>query len=238
MPERHRIPVADGEAVAAVHHPADGDEWLLCCHGFQSDKSGSYESRCERAVAEGYDAVRFDFRGCGEADGAFVDQTLGDKLADLRAVVDHFAPGRYALFGSSFGGKVALHHAATTDGVWAVATRAPVTLNDAFEEYRAVVEAEGRVDLDGEKAIDAAFFEEFPAHPFDDVVDGLDCPVAMVHGADDAVVPVDHTFAAARRLVTDVLVEKVAEEGHIFSRPAEARLRDRVFDWLATVRER
>jgi pimeloyl-ACP methyl ester carboxylesterase len=236
MPDHHRVPVADDEAVAAVHHPADGEAWLLFCHGFQSDKAGSYEERCERAVTEGYDAVRFDFRGCGEADGTFRDQDLSDKLADLRAVVERFGPDRYALFGSSFGGKVALHHAAATDRVWAVAARAPVTMNEAFEEYRRTVEREGHVQLDGGRAIDAGFFETFADHPFEAVVEGLDCPVAVVHGADDAAVPVEHTFRAARRLRTDVLVEKVAGEGHRFSRSAEAALRDRVFDWLATLR--
>ncbi|NUB93993.1 alpha/beta hydrolase [Haloterrigena sp. SYSU A121-1] len=137
-----RIAVADGETIAAVHHEAPGDDWIVFCHGFLSDKSGSYERRCRRAVEHGYDAVRFDFRGCGDSDGRFVEQTLSDKLADLRAVLDYFAPPSVVLFGSSFGGKVALHAAVDDERVAAVATRAPVTYDRAFDEYRAIVERE------------------------------------------------------------------------------------------------
>ncbi len=45
MQTRHEIPVAD-ETVVAIHHETDSEEWCICCHGFRSDKSGSYESRC------------------------------------------------------------------------------------------------------------------------------------------------------------------------------------------------
>ncbi|ADB63774.1 alpha/beta hydrolase fold protein (plasmid) [Haloterrigena turkmenica DSM 5511] len=138
----HRVTVADGETVAAVHHEAPGDDWIVFCHGFLSDKTGSYERRCRRAVEHGYNAVRFDFRGCGASDGRFVDQTLSDKLADLHAVLEYVAPPSIVLFGSSFGGKVAFHAAVDDERVEAVATRAPVTYNRAFDEYRAIVERE------------------------------------------------------------------------------------------------
>ena len=134
MTTRHEISV-EGETVVAVHHEAEGDRWLLFCHGFISDKSGSYESRCERAVAEGYNAVRFDFRGCGVSSRSFGGQTLSTRIADLRAVLSYFDPGELVLFGSSFGGKVALHVGAATD-VEAIAVRAPVTYTRAFEQYR------------------------------------------------------------------------------------------------------
>ncbi len=236
MPTRHRIPVADGESVTAIHHekPEGADGWMVCCHGFQSDKSGSYEGRCERAVAAGYHGVRFDFRGCGEADGRFVDQTLGDKLSDLRAVVEYFDPDRLVLFGSSFGGKVALHGALDLDPA-AVLTRAPVTFNRTFDERRAQVEHEGEVVLETGRRIDERFFADLDRYPYEAVVDGLDCPVAIVHGADDASVDIGDSFEAAAALETNVLLEKVAGEGHRFSRDAESRLRTRLFDFLATV---
>jgi len=235
MPTTRRVPVTDGEAVAVVHHEAPTDDWLFFCHGFRSDKSGSYETRCEHAVDAGYNAVRFDFRGCGESDGAFVDQTLTAKLADLEAVVDHFDPRQYVLFGSSFGGKVAFHAAAADERVTAIVTRAPVTSNEAFDDYRALVEREGTVELETGVGIDERFFEDFEQYPFDAVVEALSCPVAIFHGADDVVVPIAGSFDAAATLDTDVCLEKFAGEGHRFSRTAEATLRQRVFDWLASV---
>jgi pimeloyl-ACP methyl ester carboxylesterase len=233
MPTTHRIPVTDDESVVAVHHEAPGDDWLVFCHGFVSDKSGSYEGRCERAVTEGYNAVRFDFRGCGEADGDFVDQTLSDKLADLQAVVDHFDPDSYVLFGSSFGGKVAFHTAATDERVTAVVTRAPVTLNRGLDHFRDPVSADGVLELDTGDRIDERFFDDFDDWPFDAVVGNITVPVAIFHGANDDSVALADSFDAAARLQTDVLLQTFAAEGHRFSRPAERRLRQQLFDWLA-----
>ncbi|MXV63854.1 alpha/beta fold hydrolase [Natronorubrum sp. JWXQ-INN-674] len=228
---KHRIPVGE-ETVAAVHHDAPGDDWLVYCHGFLSDKHGSYEHRCRRAVEHGYNAVRFDFRGCGDSDGAFVDQTLSSKLEDLRAVVDHFDPPSYALFGSSFGGKVAFHAAARDPRVDAVATRAPVTANRAFDEYRAAVEREGEYQFETDDRIDRRFFDDFDEYDFDGVEASLEVPVAIVHGRQDESVDVTDSVEAAARLETDVLLEIFAEEGHLFSTAAEERLLERLFHWL------
>ena len=232
MPDRFAARVADGESVVGVHHAASGERWLVFCHGFRSDKSGSYEGRCRRAVEAGYDAVRFDFRGCGESDGAFVEQTLSDKLADLKAVVEYVDPGSYAVFGSSFGGKVAFHAAARDERVEAVAARAPVTYNRAFDDYRAVVERDSEIRFDDGTRVDERLFADLEGYPFADAAAGIDVPVAIFHGAADGSVPVGDSFDAARALDTDVLVEKFAGEGHRFSERAEERLRRRLFDWL------
>jgi len=232
MSDTHSIPVTDGEAVVAEHHASAGDRWLVFCHGFLSDKTGSYEARCERAVEEGYDAVRFDFRGSGDSDRPFVESTLSTRLADLRAVVDYFEPTSYALFGSSFGGKVALH-AATDDRVEAVATRAPVTYNRAFDDYRAAVADAGELRIDDDHAIDERFFDDVAQYPFVDAADAIDVPVAMFHGASDTSVPIADTFEAAATLETDVMVSKFDGEGHRFSAAAERRLLDRLFAWLS-----
>ena len=244
MTQTHRVPITaaatetEPPTVAAVHHEADTDDWLVCCHGLRSDKSGSYEQRCRRAVEAGYNAVRFDCRGCGDSDGAFVESTLETRLEDLRGVVDYFDPDSYALFGSSFGGKVAFHAAADDDRVTAVATRAPVTTAGTFDEYRAAVDRDGEWTFDTGERLDRRFFDALDRYPFDDVVSGLSVPVAIFHGGDDAVVDPADSFDAAKRLETDVCLERFAGEGHRFSRAGERRLRDRLFDWLEWVERR
>lgn len=251
MSARHRIEVADGERVVAVHHPGPSERWFVCCHGFVSDMSGSYESRCERAVAEGYDAVRFDFRGCGESDRAFADATLSTRVADLRAVLAHFDPPRYLLFGSSFGAKTALHTVgdgplAGDDRLVALAGRAPVTYNRCFDPMREAVAAHGSFqyptdgddggdgsDDDREYTVDGRFFDDFEAYAFPEAADGIDVPVALFHGTDDGSVPLGDSLDAVGELDGDVLLRTFAGEAHRFSRTAEARMRDALFDWLA-----
>ncbi|SDQ97099.1 alpha/beta hydrolase family protein [Natronobacterium texcoconense] len=235
MAETHSVPVIDDESVVATRHYAPSsshDPWFVCCHGFLSDRSGSYERRCRRATAEGYDAVRFDFRGCGDADGSFADATLGSRLADLEAVLDYFDPPSVVLFGSSFGGKVAFHAAVDDDRVEAIIARAPVTYNRAFDDYRAVVDREGECRFDDGRYVDDRFFEDFDAYSFDDVVDALTVPTTIVHGREDASVPVDDSFEAARRLETDVVLRAIPDEGHRFSSTAEEKLLDSTFDRL------
>ncbi|WP_336134405.1 alpha/beta hydrolase family protein [Natronomonas amylolytica] len=236
MTTRHTIPVADDESVVAVHHEADADDWLVFCHGFLSDKSGSYEERCERAVAEGYNAVRFDFRGCGESDGAFVDQNLSTRIADLRAVVDYFEVPSYTAFGSSFGGKTAFHAAVDDDRIEAIITRAPVTYNRAFAAAREAVESAGVFRYDEEYVIDDRFFEDFDTYAFADVAERLDVPVAIFHGREDATVPLSDSLDAVGALSTDTLLQAYREEGHRFSAATEDRLREQAFDWLASAR--
>jgi pimeloyl-ACP methyl ester carboxylesterase len=237
MVTKHSIPTGMGEELAAVHHEPVSptrDAWVVFCHGFVSDKSGSYEGRCRRAVEEGYHAVRFDFRGCGESDGAFVEQTLSSKIADLEAVVDHFDAPAYVLFGSSFGAKTAFHAAVDTDRcIEAVVGRAPVTYNRTFADRRAHVERHGEYVYDTGHAIDGRFFADFERYAFGDVTATLDVPVALFHGADDDSVAVADSFEAAAAFDADVLLQVFEGGSHRFSRSLESRLRRQVFDWLA-----
>jgi pimeloyl-ACP methyl ester carboxylesterase len=235
METRHVVPTENDESLVAVLHPSSGagDEWFVCCHGFVSDKSGSYERRCRRAAAEGFDAVRFDFRGCGESDGAFVEQTLASRITDLRAVLDFFEAASCVLFGSSFGAKTAFHTAVDDDRIRAVAGRAPVTYNRAFDGKRAAVDADGRFQYDTGHAIDGRFFEDLDRHPFDDVTAALSIPVALFHGRADETVPLRDSLDATAAFGTDVLLQTFPGEGHLFSETAEARMRQQLFDWLS-----
>jgi pimeloyl-ACP methyl ester carboxylesterase len=232
MPTTHTITADDGDTLAAVHHAPDAptsDTWLVFCHGFVSDKSGSYAGRCRRAAAEGYHAVRFDFRGCGASDGTFADQTLTSKVEDLRAVLGYFDAPSYALVGSSFGAKTAFH--ATVDceppaPIRAVAGRAPLSYNWAFDHLRAVVEREGQFSYDADHTVDERFFADFEQYAFADVAAELEVPVALFHGTDDGSVPLGDSLDATAALDVDVLLQT-------FSRPAEGRFRRQLFDWLA-----
>jgi len=234
MTEEHSIEVEDGESVAAVHHKADSSNWIFFCHGFGSNKQGSYEIRCGKAVKEGYNAVRFDFRGNGESDGYFIDQGLSSKIKDLETVIEYFAPEKYSVFGSSFGGKVALHHAAGSQDVEAVIGRAPVTYNSIMSKYRAVVEEKGIFQHHEGATIDERFFEDLDKYRFDEMTKRFSCPVAIFHGGSDSTVHFKNTAKAVKKLETDTLVQKFEDEKHSFSEKAEERMLEQLFNWLET----
>lgn len=77
--------------------------------GYASDMSGTKALALEAWAKEnGRAFIRFDYRGCGESEGAFEDYTLADWRDDALLVVDQVAKGPVVLVGSSMGGWIAL----------------------------------------------------------------------------------------------------------------------------------
>jgi len=229
---QHRTELSvDGDKLVAIHHEAASDRWILFSHGFLSNKEGSYEYRAQRAVEQGFNAVRFDHRGCGESDLPFSEQTLSTRLADMQAVMDAFSVDSCLLFGSSFGGKVALHTAAVDDRVQGVAARAPVTYNRLFERYHPESKSPQQTS-DHDVSLPVDFFEDFSRYPFEQVLDNCTVPLCLFHGTADETVPVTTTLEAIGALEADVTFHQFAGEGHRFSRAAEGRLQNQLFDWI------
>ncbi|MFP4632865.1 MAG: alpha/beta hydrolase family protein, partial [Halobacteriales archaeon] len=165
----------------------------------------------------------------------FGDQNLSTRLADLASVVDYFDPGRCVLFGSSFGGKVVFHAAvddlpgsvdvSVAGRVEAVAARAPVTYSGVFD---GVTSGTGG----GSGAVNEGFLDDVQGYGFEAVEERLEVPAAVFHGREDATVPVAGSFRAAEAVEPDVALHVYADEGHLFSRQAESRMRDAFFHWL------
>lgn len=231
MSEKHFIEVEHGEKVAAVHHKADSNKWVFFCHGFGSNKKGSYETRAEKMRENGWNAVRFDFRGNGESDGEFIDQSLSSKIKDLKSVISYFAPERYALFGSSFGGKVIFHAALDLEPELLIG-RAPVTYNKIMHKYKAVVDNKGEFTHHPGATIDHSFFDDFQKHSFDEVADSLNIPTAIFHGRSDTTVHPEHTIRAAENLGNDLMIELLKDEKHSFTDKAESYMINQMIAWL------
>jgi len=56
----------------------------------EATRKEAEKKRAERIVEEGWNAVRFDFRGNGESDGEFIENGLSSKIMDLETVIEHF----------------------------------------------------------------------------------------------------------------------------------------------------
>lgn len=231
MSEEHFIEVEDGQKIATSHHRADSDTWIFFCHGYGSDKEGSYERRAERASEEGFNAVRLTFRGNGESDGEFIDQDLSSRIKDLKTAIDYFEPDNIILFGMSFGGKVVLHASEDLEPE-AVVFKSPVLLNTEMEKFREVVEEKGSYTHFDDKTIDKRFFEDFDTYSFEEAVEKLDTPVALFQGGDDSTVKFENTAEAVKDMDTEVLLRKFESETHFMSDEAEEKLLDEMFWWL------
>jgi len=237
VPTHHEVRVDDGfdgEAVAAVHHPADGDgdRWLVCCHGFASDKTGIYADWCDLAVDAGYDAVRFDARGVGDSAGAFDGPLLSRRVSELDAVLTRFDADPAVLLGSSFGGAVALVAADTDDRVAGVVGRAPVTDTAVYDAAREAVADDGEWEHPSGPVVGRQFVDDLATHDLSAVAERVTVPVAFVHGAEDDTVPPADTFASAERVGGAVLVERLTGQGHVFDDRTSRRTIARALDWL------
>jgi len=126
------IPVADGVRLEGLFQappgPARGAALVLHPHPLYggSMRNNVVEALRQAALAAGWAALRFNFRGVGGSTGQH-DQGRGERDDALAAAawLRSQAPGPLALMGYSFGARVATQAAAGLDGLAAGVLAAP-----------------------------------------------------------------------------------------------------------------
>lgn len=219
----------NNQKIEGIVHQSQTDKWIFFCHGFGSNKKGSYEERCNFLQREkDYNCVRFDFRGNGESEGEFINANLSSRIEDLRAVIDYFDPESCIVFGSSFGGKVAFHAALEDERIRKVIGKAPVTYNSIMDKFRSAVENKGKFEYIEGKPIDTSFFEDFDKFSFKDVEDNLEIPVLIVHGGADTTVKLENSLKAVENVDFDMRLLKLEGEKHKFSTEGENKMLEEI----------
>ncbi|HVO84628.1 MAG TPA: alpha/beta fold hydrolase [Syntrophobacteria bacterium] len=107
---------SDGLVLSGILRTPDRESWplVVLCHGLLSYKNSSKYIEIGRVFAEaGIATIRFDFRGCGESQGAAAESTVSGRWRDLQRITAHASGllgfnGGLALLGSSLGGYLAL----------------------------------------------------------------------------------------------------------------------------------
>lgn len=106
------IPLKGQKIFAVRHEPLirESNLVVLFLHGFGGNKIGKHSLYVEmsmRLAEKGIASLRFDFRGSGDSEGLFEEQTLTDLLLDAETVYDFLKADRVAIIGTSMGGLVA-----------------------------------------------------------------------------------------------------------------------------------
>ncbi|AMM85830.1 alpha/beta hydrolase [Martelella sp. AD-3] len=225
-----RLRQGSGEKQALVWFSGYGSDML----GTKAEALDAYAGEKDLAM------IRFDYTGHGESEGAFKDGTISRWLADALAAIDHAAPERIIIIGSSMGGWLALRAVQElkkqaggpkVEGLLLLAPAPDFTseliepdLNDA--ECKALAEQ--------------GYFEEaspygpeptiFTAKLLDDgrrnrVLNGIietGCPVHIIQGKQDADVPYAHALKLMSHLPADDVVLTLVQDGdHRLSRPED-----------------
>jgi pimeloyl-ACP methyl ester carboxylesterase len=228
MIQKHFIEVENEEKIAVTHVEADSGKFLFVCHGLGGNRKRQSKYL---QLSEEINVVTIDFRGNGESDGEFIEQTVSSRIKDLEAAVEFFDPEEFFLFGTSLGGKIAFH-AAPELGPDRVIGKSPVTYNSMMDDFRAAVEEKGEFEFIDGKPIDQRFYEDLENHSFSEVADNIDFPVMIFHGSADTTARPENSFRAAQELQTDVTFHKLEGEKHHYSEEAEKKVLEEILSFI------
>lgn len=221
------------------------DRVVVLCHGFMGFKdSVTNRALSDLLVQRHVASLRFDFFGHGRSGGRLQDlllTTLLEQTQSALAIVQKRGFGRRALFGSSFGGLVALLAAARDPSLAALALRCPVgdfaaVLRQRFG--RAAVELWRRLGTVpaslGHVPVHGRFYNDCLRYDAYQAASRLRIPTIVVHGERDELIPVEQ----ARRIYDRIPVEKALHilpgADHRFSSPADFhRMTTLLAGWLA-----
>jgi dienelactone hydrolase len=235
--------------IGDCHHPdGDPRGVVLVAHGFKGYKDYGMFPRIARTLAgeAGVIAHRFNFSHSGMTNDIetfarpdlFERDTWNRQVDDLRAVVAAVADGTLAgaglplvLFGHSRGGVTTLLTAGrgldeTPAGV--VTAAAPSACNRFPQEIIDAIRSEGFVESPSSRTgqvlrVGRAFIDEQDADPAGHDLLGLaariECPVLIVHGADDPTVPAGDAQELAAAIGERAEVVVVPGGDHVFNTP-------------------
>jgi len=216
--------------------------------GFSSDMQGIKAVELDAwAAGEGRPIVRFDYSGHGESAGDFRDGTIGVWLEESLAVFERFCVGPQIVVGSSMGGWMALllareirkrqmrgePSAATIARMVLVAPAVDMTEELMWKNFppgiRQRIETSGVWLMpSGEDVtpVTRELIEDGRQHLLLGAAIEVGCPLRILQGGQDAVVPWRHALTLIERLPADDVVLTLIQDGdHRLSRPQDlARL--------------
>lgn len=231
----------DGPSIAYRLRPG-ASPTLLFLPGYASDMDGAKAVALDDfAAARGVAMLRFDYSGTGSSHGDFADGTLARWLDEALLLVDRLTSGRLVVVGSSMGGWLALLIALRRpDRVAAMVgiAAAPDFTDWGFSaDQKAAIIRNGRIqrtDPGGGPAqvTTRGFWQSGEALKLLDAPIAIDCPVRLIHGDADEVVPLEVARRTARQLRSaDVQLTIVKGGGHRLSE------RDEIETIVSTVAE-
>jgi esterase/lipase len=212
---------------------AESDRGVVMAHGFagyKEEKNGKFNDIGQDLNDSGFNVLAFDFSGCGESE----DDTISveKEVEDLRAAVEFMESEgitHLGALGVSNGGLVALRNHSDFE---AMVLMAPQT--DGLREYREERMSEKqrqelreqgffikmRENRSREKHViteEAIKYKE--SFDQEDLLQGVNLPVLIVHGIEDDIVPVEDSRKAVEKLKDSRLVE--VRDNHYFDNSVE-----------------
>lgn len=219
----------------AFRHARGAGPAVVFLPGYMSDMAGGKATALiDWAVGGGRECLLLDYSGCGESSGRFADGTLSRWSEEVIALIERQIAGPFVLVGSSMGGWLALL-AGRALGSRVVGLVGIAAAPD-FTDWGCSAADQNRLAA-GETVYEDNPYgpEPTPIHPgfwadgqAQRLLGGpiaLDCPVRLLHGQNDDVVPPEISLRLARALRSqDVQVTLVKGGDHRLSRESDVAL--------------
>lgn len=234
MTEHRTYEMADGRQIAHRYVAGDGP-LLVFLPGYMSDMAGSKALAVyDWAQSQGRACLLLDYSGCGESSGDFADGTLTRWRDEVAALIDHYAPSKAILIGSSMGGwlmlLIALAQPQRIAGLVGIAPAPDFTEWGTSAEDKASLRA-GKVVLEDNPygpeptPTHPGFWSDGQAQLLLNAKIALDCPVRILQGQADPDVPWEIALRLAAALRSDdVQVTLIKDGDHRLSRDQDIAL--------------
>ncbi len=198
--EEIRIENRRGEKLAGILHKAKGKKLMIVCHGAAATKSYPLiVSLCETLIEKDINAFRFDFSGCGDSQGAFIEKTYTNEVDDLEAVIDYFYNLGYdvGIIGHSQGGSICLIEASNDDRVELVVSVAARGYTkhyiDKLDKKTQKTLKEGgnaywfESELGQQFPFRLSFIEDVMKYDIVELIKNMGCPILFMQGDNDTI---------------------------------------------------
>jgi pimeloyl-ACP methyl ester carboxylesterase len=246
-PDRPAILTREDGATIAYHRLSGRSPGVIFLGGFMSDMTGTKaQALCRFCAARGQAYLRFDYFGHGASSGDFAEATVGRWRADALAVIDRLGAGPQILVGSSIGGWIMLLAAlARPERIAAlIGIAAAPDATEALMWRRFAPEIRDQIMRDGAARLPSSYspegylftrklIEEGRNHLVMGAPLPIACPVRLIHGMQDPVVPWQTSLDLAEKLASkDVQVTLVKDGDHRLSTARDLALLTRTVEAL------
>ena len=215
---------------------------VVLVHGFATGKNmeSTFDGLLKNLIAEGFLVYRFDFSGCGESEGNYVETSLSKLKSDLGTIINFVKSqpevdnSRIGILAQSTGTTVtvSLEPEVNCMVLTGSISHYKETMVNIFEKGYNPAGISIRTKANGTiTKIGPQFWKDIAHHNLLESVKRIHCPILFIHGSKDEKVPISEMEAYFANV--NEPKEKVIIEGanHNFD-PHQEKLYKSAADWF------